>query len=97
MEDKFQLKVSLNKVYSYEVEVYHQSSQVLRFHLKCGVQEMNLEKRLLEKRQPWKVLSANFLFTSPEAARNFNIICQCLEDAIKEPRAPYIHPKNYYL
>jgi hypothetical protein len=56
---------------------------------------MNLEKRLLEKRQPWKVIASNFKMDKPDTARNFNIICQCLDEAMKGPSVPYVHPKNY--
>ena len=56
---------------------------------------MNLEKRLLEKTQLWKVLATNFKMDKPDAARNFNIIIQCLDEVIKDKRVPYIHPKNY--
>ena len=70
------MDVHLSKVYSFDVNIYHQSTQVIRFNVKCGVQEMNLEKRLLEKSQPWKVLETNFKMDKPDAARNFNIICQ---------------------
>ncbi len=95
MKDNFKMEVYLSKSYTYDVDVYHKSTQVIRFNLKCGVQEMNLEKRLLEKKQPWKVLATNFKMDKPDSTRNFNVICQCLDNELKGPPVPYRHPKNY--
>lgn len=95
MQDNIKLDVHLSKAYVFDVNIYHKSAQVIRFNIKCGIQEMNLEKRLLEKRQPWKVIASNFKMDKPDTARNFNIICQCLDEAMKGPSVPYVHPKNY--
>ncbi len=95
MEDNFKLNIHLSKTYVFDVNVVHQSIQVVRFHLKCGSQELNVEKRLLSKGQPWKVTSANFNVTNPDATKNINTIFQYLDETMKEPRVAYIHPKNY--
>ena len=48
------------KEVKFTVDVYHRSDSVIRFRLTGGEKIMNLEKRLLEKTQPWKILSTNF-------------------------------------
>ncbi len=94
MPDKFILDIHLSKLYKFEVEVLHLSNQVIRFSVKCSSQEMILEKRLLEKRQQWKILSSNVKFDTSDSKRNFSIICQYIDNEIKEARKPYVHPKN---
>lgn len=94
MNKNFQINVHFTKSYNFNVELYHESPQVLRFHLKCETQEMNLEKRLLEKRQPWKILSTNFQFTKQDAVRNINTIFQYLDEEIKGQPTPFTHYKN---
>ncbi len=83
MQDNFKLKVSLTKAYLYQVEIYHRSAQVIRFRLTCATQQLDIEKRLLQKTHQWKVVSANFPLTTQEAIQNFNIICTQLEDAMR--------------
>lgn len=94
MQTKFNLEIHLSKAYKFQILLLHQSKQLLRFEVKCGIQEMLLEKRLLEKGQQWKIISANISFSTPEAIRNFNIICQCIDHEIKGASNPYVHPKN---
>lgn len=95
MPVNFKMEVNLSKVHLFDVTTYYHSVQVMRFNLKCGVQEMNLEKRLLEKRQPWKVLATNFKMDKPDSAKNFAIICQCLDYELKGTGKVRVHPKNY--
>lgn len=94
MKDKFILDINLSKSYKFEIEVLHQSNQVIRFKVVCSSQEMILEKRLLEKGQQWKILSSNVEFDTADSRRNFSIICQCIDNEIKVARKPYVHPKN---
>ena len=79
MQDKFTLDIHLGKLYKFEIQVLHQSNQVIRFSVKCSSQGMILEKRLLEKRQQWKILSTNVKYTNADSIRNFNFIRQCGE------------------
>ncbi len=94
MRNTFNLEIHLSKGYNFEITVLHQSKQVVRFDVKCGKQQMILEKRLLEKRQQWKILSSNVVFNTTDALRNFNIICACIDNEMVGPGKPYIHPKN---
>ncbi|MBC7422115.1 MAG: hypothetical protein H7334_01535 [Ferruginibacter sp.] len=83
MQENFKLNVSLTKAYLYQVEIYHRSAQVIRFRLTCATQQLDIEKRLLQKTHQWKVVSANFPLTTQEAMQNFNIICTQLEEAMR--------------
>ena len=94
MRNTFSLEIHLSKAYNFEIIVLHQSKQVVRFNVKCGKQEMILEKKLLEKRQQWKILSANIVFNTSEALRNFNIICACIDNKMPGPGKLNVHPKN---
>ena len=94
MQDRFKLDISLTKTYEFDITVLSYSPQLIKFKLLFGKHEMVIEKRLLE-RQPWNVAAANFKFTDPNAAKNFNIICQHLDDAINGPQPPRANPKNY--
>ena len=62
MEDNFQLRMlPMGKsTIKFNVEVYYRSNVVLRFRLKGGDKVMELEKRLLQKQNSWKILSINF-------------------------------------
>lgn len=44
----------------FQVEVFYNTAQVQRFRLTGGKKIMELEKRLLVKKQPWKVIKTNF-------------------------------------
>ena len=95
MEDKFIIKRKFGlKELIFNVEVLHQSEQVIRFRVGWSEYTMTIEKRLTE-RQPWKVTSYNFAISQPD---NLQIIFQALEDKINPPE-PYKpawsdHPKN---
>ena len=91
----FTIKAYFSKATVFDVNIYHDSAQVIRFNLKFNGYEMNLEKRKLVKTQPWKVLSASFQFTKDDAARNLGELCKLLDEHIKK-QSDYIdvHPKN---
>lgn len=57
-----------------------------------GVQEMNVEKRLIKKQ--WKVIDKNFKTFDEHTARNFNIIFNYLDEEIKGNRELYVLPEN---
>lgn len=94
MEEKFSIQVSKLNYYQFDVEIYHRSTQVVRFSLKRGQNEFKVEKRLLEKKQPWRLINSSFPFKDKNAWETLSQVFSLLEQKIKDPHQPYIHPKN---
>lgn len=82
----FQLTITYQKPVCFDINVYHQSAQVIRFDICFLEQQMKLEKRLLVKKQSWKILYSSFSFQHPQSARNLGILCQLLDDYIKKEK-----------
>lgn len=53
---------SKGKKYRMQVEMTHKSDQVIRFRIHSGDRYILMEKRLLNKSQPWKVMESNIDF-----------------------------------
>lgn len=83
------------KAVKFHVEVYHESLQVERYRLTAGGKVMELEKRLLEKRKPWRILTMNFAMevVNEDTVRDLNKIYERIDEVrtgkSKAPRPRY--------
>lgn len=70
------------KAVKFHVEVYHESLQVERYRLTAGGKVMELEKRLLEKRKPWRILTMNFPMqvVNDDTVRDLNRIYEKIDE-----------------
>lgn len=81
--------------YKFNCHIYYQSVQVLRFELTTPKgQFLKLEKRLLIKRSPWKIIGQSFEFKSPRSAEYVAELIKGIEYEIRPERPEYINPKN---
>ena len=71
-----------NKAVRMNGECFYKSGQVMRFKISWSKYQMEIEKRLMTKTQPWKLISANFDFTKSDSGRSFLILCKAIEDEI---------------
>ena len=92
MQDNFVIQINFEMQENFKVNIFYKSKQILRFHLTCKDKELKLEKRLLIKTQPWKILFTNFAIDNSPMYLYY--LVQALERGIKPPREPYVHPKN---
>lgn len=93
--EQFEVTIWAGKYFTFSVEETYNTLQVRRFTVTWSGYEMKLEKRLLVKRRPWKVVSTNFGFTKPDAALNLDNLFRAIDDKIKvDSGYKWVHPKN---
>ncbi len=83
------------RVVKFNVDVYHNTDVVMRFRLTGGDKVMELEKRLLQKSNKWKILSTNFEFNNvgEDTTRNLFELFKILDEHITgNPGSSYRNP-----
>ena len=75
------------------VECVYVSQQVIRFKITGGHKEMQMEKLLVKKTQPWKITHMNFKFEGDE--ESIAIAIMNIQDAIEDHINPPTKP-NWY-
>ena len=92
--DKFIISLRLGtQLINFNIVQIYTSEQVLRFRVTWKGYEMEIEKRLLNKSNKWRVLKTSFQITKPNAAENLNSIFNVI-DARLNPRGEYHDPKS---
>ncbi len=79
----------------FKVDIYYNTEAVMRFRLSGGDKIMDLEKRLLQKTNKWKVLSSNFKFENvgEHTTRNLFELFKILDEQISgNPRNTFKNP-----
>lgn len=100
MKERFVITLSIHNGkryinYKFNCHMYYQSVQVLRFELTTPKgQFLKLEKRLLIKRSPWKIIGQSFEFKSPRSAEYVAELIKAIEYESRPERPEYTHPKN---
>lgn len=100
MKERFVITLSIHNGkryihYRFNCHLYYQSVQVLRFELTTPKGHyLKLEKRLMVKRSPWKIIGQSFEFKSPKSSQYLADIIKMIEYEIRPERPEYVHPKN---
>lgn len=70
------------KAVKFHVILFYESAQVERYRLSAGDKTMDLEKRLLEKRKPWRILTMNFAMKeiNNDTVRDLNTIYELIDE-----------------